>query len=81
MPVATLSPSTPRTSTRVRKLPRPADAPWLSPKEAAAYLGVGIDTIYDACASRGLRSVKIGHSTLKIKRAWVDDWMAAQEQR
>lgn len=65
---------------RLRKVPRPADATWLSPKEAAAYVGVGIDTIYDACASRDLRSSKLGHSTIRIQRAWLDAWMAGQEQ-
>ena len=68
------------TTKRVRRVPRPADAPWLSPKEAAAYLGIGIDSIYDACASRGLRHVKLGHSTIRIQRDWLDAWMATQEQ-
>jgi len=63
-----------------RKRPRPADAAWLSPKEAAAHLGLGVDAIYDACASRGLRSVKLGHSTIRIRREWLDDWMLAQAQ-
>jgi excisionase family DNA binding protein len=49
-------------------------SPWITIKEAAAYLGVGVDTIYDACASRGLKHVKIGHSTIRLKREWVDAW-------
>ena len=74
------SPMLKATAKRVRTLPRPADAPWLSPKEAAAYVGLGVDSIYDACASRGLRHVKLGHSTMRIRREWLDTWMTSQAQ-
>lgn len=51
-----------------------ADGTWLTPHEAAAYLHVGVDIIYDACAVRGLRHTKLGHRTIRIKREWVDAW-------
>lgn len=82
-PLPTAHPASPMlkaTTKRVRTLPRPADAPWLSPKEAGAYVGLGVDSIYDACASRGLRHVKLGHSTIRIRREWLDAWMAQQAQ-
>ena len=50
------------------------DGIWLTPHEAAAYLHVGVDIIYDACAVRGLRHTKLGHRTIRIKREWVDAW-------
>jgi excisionase family DNA binding protein len=49
-----------------------------SPKEAAAYLGVGVDAIYEACATKGLRHSKLGHSTMKLRREWIDAWVNAR---
>ena len=46
----------------------------MTPREAADYLCVGVDTIYDACAAGGLRHVKLGHRTLRVRREWVDAW-------
>jgi excisionase family DNA binding protein len=51
-----------------------AARPWLTVKEAAEYLGVGIDTIYAACAKRGLKHVKLGHSTIRLRPEWIDAW-------
>lgn len=51
-----------------------AKSPWFTIKEAAAYLGVGVDTIYEACANRGLQHVKIGRSTIRLRVEWVDTW-------
>jgi excisionase family DNA binding protein len=51
-----------------------SDSPWLSPKQAADYLGVSLDAIYDACATKGLRHSKLGHSTVRLRREWVDEW-------
>lgn len=50
------------------------ESPWLSPKQAAEYLGVSVDAIYEACASKGLRHTKLGHSTLRLRRQWIDEW-------
>ena len=61
------------TSARRRAAP-PADSPWLSPREAAAYLGIGVDRIYDAVAKGELRHSKLGYGTIRIKRAWLDKW-------
>ncbi len=47
---------------------------WMTPREAADYLGVGIDTIYDACAAGGLKHAKLGHRTIRLRREWVDRW-------
>ena len=64
-------PATTTTKLRSRLL---AASPWITVKEAADYLGVGVDTIYAACASRGLKHVKLGHSTIRLRREWVDTW-------
>lgn len=53
---------------------RAAELAWLSPKQAADYLGVSVDAIYEACATKGLRHAKLGHSTLRLRRAWIDEW-------
>jgi excisionase family DNA binding protein len=49
-------------------------SPWITVKDAAQHLGVGVDTIYLACASRGLQHIKIGHSTIRLRLEWVDTW-------
>ena len=57
------------------KEPPVADArPWLTVREAAQYLRVGVDLIYDACAIGGLKHVKLGHRTIRLRREWVDTW-------
>ena len=62
-------------ATVARLRPRREEAtPWLSPKQAAEHLGVSVDTIYEACASKGLRHSKLGHSTIRLKREWIDEW-------
>ena len=47
---------------------------WMTPRQVAEYLGVGVDTIYDACAAGGLKHVKIGHRTIRLRREWIDRW-------
>ena len=47
---------------------------WMTLRQAADYLGVGIDTIYDACAAGGLKHVKLGHRTIRVRREWIDRW-------
>jgi excisionase family DNA binding protein len=59
------------------KKQRPSDE-WLSPRQAADKIGVNVETIYDACADGRLRSVKLGHSTIRIKAEWLEAWMLAQ---
>ena len=45
---------------------------WLTPREVAEYLRAGVDLIYDACATGGLKHVKLGHRTIRVRRVWVD---------
>lgn len=62
---------------KIRRSPtvrRSAESPWITVKEAAAYLGVGVDKIYEACASGGLKHVKFGHSTIRLQVKWIDVW-------
>jgi len=53
---------------------RPVARPWITVKEAAAYLNVGVDTIYKGIATGGLKHSRIGHSTIRLRREWVDAW-------
>ena len=41
---------------------------WLTPREVAEYLRTGVDLIYDACATGGLKHVKLGHRTIRVRR-------------
>jgi excisionase family DNA binding protein len=50
------------------------EAIWMTPRQAADYLGVGVDTIYDACAAGGLKHVKLGYRTIRVRREWIDRW-------
>jgi excisionase family DNA binding protein len=54
------------------------ESPWMTPKDAADYLGVGVDKIYEACAVKGLRHSKLGHKTIRIRRIWIDEWADAR---
>ena len=47
---------------------------WLTPREAAAYIGIHVDTIYDACAAGGLKHVKLGRRTIRLRVEWIDRW-------
>lgn len=58
----------------MRAAPPRVARPWITVKEAAAYLGVGVDKIYEACASGRLKHVKLGHSTIRLRLEWVDAW-------
>jgi excisionase family DNA binding protein len=49
-------------------------SPWLNVPQAAKYLGIGVDAVYAACATGGLRHSKLGHSTLRLRREWIDEW-------
>jgi len=54
---------------------------WLTIPEAAEYLRVGVDRIYDACAIGGLKHVKLGHRTIRLRREWVDTWADEKAKR
>lgn len=59
---------------------RPAATPWLSPREAAQRLGVSVKKIYAACAAEGLKHSKLGHSTIRLRLEWVDEWAEDRAQ-
>lgn len=65
-----------------RRKPRtlPVSATWLSPKQAADRLGIGVSMIYAACADGRLRHFKPGHSTIRIRPEWLDAWADAGTQ-
>ena len=64
-----VSPSAPR-SIAADRLP----SVWMTIQEAATYLGVGVDIIYDACSGGGLRHARFGHRTIRLRREWIDRW-------
>lgn len=47
---------------------------WMTPRQAAAYFGVGVDAIYEACATDALKHVKLGYRTIRVRREWIDAW-------
>ena len=47
---------------------------WITPREAAAYLGVCVESIYDACAAGGLKHSRLGRRTIRLRREWLDAW-------
>ena len=59
---------------------QPQTSPWLTVKEAAAYVGFCEKTIRRACALSGLRHVRMGRS-IRIQRAWLDEWLLARENQ
>lgn len=68
---------------------KPTDSPesssrpsiWITPKQSAAYLNVGVDIIYDGCAAGGLKHVRLGHRTIRLRREWLDAGAEAHTQR
>ena len=59
----------------------PVESPWWSSQQSAAYLGISVDSIYDAYAKKGLRGTKLGHRTLKFRREWLDEWAEKQARQ
>ena len=57
--------------------PTPRNPIWITPRDAAAYLNVGVDIIYDGCAAKGLKHVRLGHRTIRLRREWLDAWAEA----
>ena len=54
---------------------------WLTPREVAEYLQTGVDLIYDACAAGGLKHVKLGYRTIRVRRDWVDAWAESKAKQ
>lgn len=56
----------------MKKKTRRVDSPWLTVKEAAEYLGIGTDAIYEACSSGALKSSRLGRASIRLRREWLD---------
>jgi len=54
-----------------------SDSSFMSIKEAASYLGLSYDTIYNLCHSRnrGFAAKQVGRSW-RINKTSLDNWMA-----
>jgi excisionase family DNA binding protein len=49
---------------------------WLTAGEAAERVGFSIGTIYDACALKELKHIRLsGRRNIRIKPEWLDNWM------
>jgi excisionase family DNA binding protein len=49
---------------------------YFTPQQAAARIGVSVEFIYDACAAKGLKHVRLGGKrSIRLKPEWLDDWM------
>ena len=55
-------------------------AEWVTPQEAADYLGVGKQTIRLWCKEGRLASSKLGYRTLRISAANIEKLMATTKQ-
>jgi excisionase family DNA binding protein len=53
---------------------------WVSPAEAAEYLGVTVKTVLRWCRMRKLVSSKLGHRTIRISAASVEKLMERTKQ-
>lgn len=52
------------------------DSAWLNVPESAARIGVAVESIYDACATGGLKHVRLfGRRNIRIRPEWLDEWM------
>jgi excisionase family DNA binding protein len=55
---------------------------FLTAQEAATYLGVHVKSVYDFCRYDGLRHARPtekDNGQIRIKREWIDEWMARRE--
>jgi len=61
------------------KTPASPDAPsWLLPREAAAFARTGLSTIYREVRAGRLKAARInGRRELRIRPAWISEWMEA----
>jgi excisionase family DNA binding protein len=56
----------------IEQIIAPKMEPTLSPEEAAQYLKVHVQTIYELCRSGEIPSAKIGSKTVRIKPEDLD---------
>ena len=55
---------------------------WLSPLEAAEFVSLHVDTIYDACATGGLKHSRLTRrGKIRIKVEWLDEWMESHARK
>ena len=54
-------------------------SPWLTVKEAAAYVGFCDKTIRRACQLGRLKCARVGRR-IRIRREWLDDWVIAHSE-
>jgi excisionase family DNA binding protein len=49
---------------------------WLSAQQAADFISVSKEYIYDACRVGGLRHTRLGGKrNIRLRRDWITDWM------
>ena len=53
---------------------------WVTPEEAAAYLGVSKQTVRAWCAAGKLKSAKLGHHTVRIAVSSIEQLMERVKQ-
>jgi excisionase family DNA binding protein len=53
---------------------------WVTPQEAADYLGVAKNTVLAWCKAGRLVSSKLGYRTLRISATSIEKMMAATKQ-
>lgn len=54
---------------------------WIDVRAAARRARIGAGLIYQACARRELRHVRVGHGRhglLRFRLSWVDQWLEAR---
>ena len=53
---------------------------WLNVRQAAEHIGAKAEFIYDACAVKGLRHVRLGGKrNIRLRPEWLDEWMSEFE--
>jgi excisionase family DNA binding protein len=63
----------------IEQIIAPKMEPTLSPEEAAQYLRVHVQTIYELCRSGKIPSAKIGSKTVRIKPEDLDAFFESRK--
>jgi excisionase family DNA binding protein len=54
---------------------------WLTAKEAATHLGIGLTTFYQLCQVGGLKHVRVGKGSraqIRTTRQWADHYFESR---